>query len=1478
MKVVRFLATVFAFFAYSANSQVVINEFMASNTSVFSDMVDFDDYSDWIELYNTGNSSVNIGGYYLTDNLEMPNKWRIPNNTSIAAHSHLLIFADGNDASPGSGKNFYHAAFKLSADGEQLGLFDAGLNVLDTFSFGHQFADVSYGRITSGAQSWGYFGEPTPNESNSALSQPSVVFAGEPQFSVESGIYHGVLLIAITAPQGSEIRYTTDGSRPVSTSTVYTAPISISQTMVLRARLFETGKIPGTIVTKTYLMNENTNGLPVISFTTFPENLWDPLKGIYSNEIKDREIPISFEYFKSNGKLALSANAGARLSGDYSHIFPNKPFTIYARSKYGDDYLDYPFFSDRKMHLFKSIYLRNSGYPDNQYTMFRDGAAHSFALKSVEIDCQAYQPSIMFINGQYWGIYNIREKLNGDYFEQHYQINEDFIDYLKYEWNTEPTVLNGDSADYHQFLSIMNNNMADPEKYQRAVGLIDLEEYVDYHITEIYFNNTNWVDYNYRFWKKRQHGAKWRWVMTDVDYGLGYSGGPNNDLFGGVMSSGETAAWVLQKFMQNPGFKNYFIQRFASLLNTGYSSEKFVQHIDSLKGNIAQEMYRHIQKWGNEYKKDFPAREGTFSERFLKVQNLFDEHILNGMTLNNIDMDGSDSKSIQTYAQWESNVEVMRNFALEREDYQRNHIANHFGLSGSVNLQIAVSSPKAGKVFAENVFITDNMAVGQYFSNIPLTLKAVPAAGFQFAGWSGISGETNPEISITLLNNASITANFVPAPVSFIPDTVDSDLVLTIENSPYTCSGDVVVRRGVCLQVNRGVEICMPQNASMYVYGSLKVNGTIDFPVIFRPYYETGASQWGALCFENASESSVLTFLHLKEATKGKDFIRHFANISAYSSDLNIQGLDISTNLIQPFYSEFGTIVIQDSRFKSNIAGDLINLKYSDSASVKNCTFIGSDAIDADAVDYDQIEKGQIIGNKIYGFFGFNSDGIDLGEEDKNIVIEGNYIYNIFDKGISIGQASTAIIRNNVFVNCGEGIGIKDDGSFVLVDRNTFYGNKVAVASFEKNYGDGGGNVEMLNCIVANSLDSPVFVDHLSVLNVRYSISDTDELAGENNLMGSPLFVNPLVNDFRLQENSPCINSGDPASALDPDGSRADIGAVFQWSPAPESPILITEICYNPSPDANSGDWIEIYNNSDEPVDLSGWAFFDSDNSHVFNIQEGLHIQPYQYYVIAETKLKFEAIYPNLSAFVYGFGFGLSNTGEALRLFDKEMNLIDIVEYSNAAPWPVLSDYFTIELIDNVLDNNVGRHWSASFTSDGTPGRKNITGPMADFNAVQLDGEVRKIRFKNNSINATDAVWDFGDGTGSAALNPTHVYDSAGEYMVRLTVHNSFGTSTFSKNITVVNWNSVVSEENAEVQCYPNPVQNNLTIKLGKACSGICQINILDALGRIVWKYGEAIPDGGTIDCNTSQWEQGVYYFMLQNGDKVQLEKIIKLE
>ena len=195
---------------------------------------------------------------------------------------------------------------------------------------------------------------------------------------------------------------------------------------------------------------------------------------------------------------------------------------------------------------------------------------------------------------------------------------------------------------------------------------------------------------------------------------------------------------------------------------------------------------------------------------------------------------------------------------------------------------------------------------------------------------------------------------------------------------------------------------------------------------------------------------------------------------------------------LSPIFAQYGNVVIQKSTLHSEETCDLINIKYAESALVENCDLRGNNSFDTDAIDYDQISSGIIRNNKIYNFYGSNSDGIDLGEGSKDILIENNLILNCNDKGISVGQASTTNIINNIIVNCAQGVGIKDISSFALIDKNTFYDCDYGVASFEKNIGAGGGNAEIVNSIISKSVLAPIFVDNLSVLNINYSLSDTD--------------------------------------------------------------------------------------------------------------------------------------------------------------------------------------------------------------------------------------------------------------------------------------------------------------------------------------------------------------------------------------------------
>ena len=251
-------ATLFA----QENYKIYINEFLASNVSIDADIVDFDDYSDWIELYNDESFDVDLGGYYFTDDLENPVKWEIPPGTTISSKGFLRFWADGYDDAPGStywrswlGPNaerlyfttdYYHLNFNLSRAGESIGLFGPEGVLVDSVTFKLQYRDVSMGRKPDGGETWLYFGEPTPEAPNNTEGVRDLQYTETVQISPESGFYDGNQVITMNAGSDSAVvTYTKNGSKPNTASEFYHTPIDVTETTVIRARPFKEGKLPG---------------------------------------------------------------------------------------------------------------------------------------------------------------------------------------------------------------------------------------------------------------------------------------------------------------------------------------------------------------------------------------------------------------------------------------------------------------------------------------------------------------------------------------------------------------------------------------------------------------------------------------------------------------------------------------------------------------------------------------------------------------------------------------------------------------------------------------------------------------------------------------------------------------------------------------------------------------------------------------------------------------------------------------------------------------------------------------------------------------------------------------------------------------------------------------------------------------------------------------------------------------------------------
>jgi hypothetical protein len=419
----------------SVDAQIYITEFQASNLSTV--LSPDGNYLEWIELYNSSGSWINLEGYFLTDDFQIPDKVQIENLT-IAPGSYKLIWLDDLEKTG-------YCDLNLNMGGEELALFTPGGVLMDSVSFGRQFMDVSYGRYPSTWDHWFYFEDPTPGGSNHGDGMDHPVQSAEVTFSVPGGFYEGSLEIYLTAdPNEGIIRYTTDGSWPVETSQRYTSSIVITETTVIRARLFESGRLPGRTVTNTYILNDVTT-VPVVSISANPNDLWDGGRGIYvegyngsiglcfdrpANWNNDWERPINFEYFTTEGVQEINQLAGTKIAGGCSRAKPFKSMGIFAREKYGDDRLSYRFFRSKDVDEFKSILIRNAGN-DSWSSMMRDGFIQTLLSDQFDIDYQAYQPSIVYLNGEYWGILSVREKVNEHYPASNYNLDSDDIQLME---------------------------------------------------------------------------------------------------------------------------------------------------------------------------------------------------------------------------------------------------------------------------------------------------------------------------------------------------------------------------------------------------------------------------------------------------------------------------------------------------------------------------------------------------------------------------------------------------------------------------------------------------------------------------------------------------------------------------------------------------------------------------------------------------------------------------------------------------------------------------------------------------------------------------------------------------------------------------------------------------------------------------------------------------------------------------------------
>jgi len=1040
--------------------------------------------------------------------------------------------------------------------------------IVDSLIFPQQVSDVSFGRDPNSPDEFVQFAESTPGAANGGPIVDSLrESSGETEILPEGGLKTDPVMVSLSS-EGGPVYYTLDGGNPSSASLLYSEPFEITETTVIRARSMEEGKVPGAITTKTYFFGESFDGLPILSVVADPETLFGDEIGIYYNRHEERvgigpsvykgkDAPGHLEFFPVDGSEGFAVNGGVRIGGENnwaSHAQRALNFSL--RGRYGDDSIDYDLFPGSGIPSFTALTLREGG-DDYEQARLTDAIFDSIVRGRMEVESNRFRPSVLFINGEYWGHYNIRGRWDDNWFYQHYGTNDG--EYDRINLGNGGVADHGTTEEWNELLSFLDDNdVTQDDVWAEVERLVDVTSAADFVIIESYGRNSSWGG-NREIWRDHRPGGKWRYLIPDMDRTFG------NTRDSSIMSSLINGDTLISRIQENQSFRRVLAQRLAVHLATTLEADRVRDLIDLYSDQIAGEMSRQTERWGE------PG--GGFS----------------------------------------SSVSRMRSFASARESGMLNELASVFQLTTST-LVTEVESGQGSFELEGIPFEGGSLGV---YRGLGIKVKAVPAPGYRFDGWVG--REDEQEFELTLNIPVLLEAQFVAADGGEISGTLAGNRTLTAAGSPYAVTDDLIVPSGTTLTIEAGARLEFERGINLRVQGRLLVQGSEASPVSLGG---RNGARWGGISFEETAQtepSSVLSHFELQEATRGFDPVTYPYAISGLDSNIEIEFMRLE-NSFGPVFCRGGELVLQDSFIHIPVTGDGINVKQGSAQTIR-CTFLGNSAPDTDAIDYDGVVDGVIRDCRIYRFFGFNSDGIDTGEACQNVLVEGNRIFFCSDKGISVGQGSTIVARDNLIVGCFQGMGVKDEGSFIRSDQNTFVDCQEGISVFEKNFAAGGGEAEVINTIFAGS-NYPILSDTFSNVTARYSLSDTEELLGENNLLVDPGFTDDDLLDFSLVMDSPAKDSGDPLSALDPDGSRADRGARYVYDPDDypfrlDNTVVINEVL------ANSGldefDWVELHNRSDEDVDLSGW-FLSDDGSRLdkYRIADGTIIPAGEYLVFYE--------------------------------------------------------------------------------------------------------------------------------------------------------------------------------------------------------------------------------------------------------------------
>ena len=708
----------------TAQAQVVINEFSAANLNQFTD--NYNKYEDWIELYNTSSTTVNLAGWFLSDNETNPTKWPFPANATLGPNGYLRVWCDGrNEFSGGQ----HHTNFKLKQTFATEEVVLSGPNgVVDNIPLGLTQVGHSFCRSVNGAGTWMITTNPTPGASNTS-SPMYTGYAEKPQVNIEGGFYpSGVVIALANAPANATVRFTTNGNLPTTASPVFNGT-GINSTSVLKLRAFSNDPLvlPSLVEFNTYLINESFT-LPV--FSVAADQLIQLANGNGSLE------PVgSLEYFNAQGQRTAMGYGELNRHGQDSWVNFQRSLDWITRDEMGyADAIHENLYHQTDRDEFQRVMFRASGddnYPADNVPPspnnvhdggchVRDEYAQTLAQKGgMKLDIRSVERVILFLNGQYWGVYAIRERPDDhDYIEHNYGHDKYQIQYLE-TWGWTWAEYGGDQAftDWATTRDLaLNQNMGNQANYDQLKDQLNVTSLIDYMTINLMVVASDWLNYNTGWWRglnpEGDH-KKWGYNLWDLDatfdYYINYSGVPNTTPYALPCDIAEIGSFIdnwfegqdvgkheqifLKLLSESTEFQQLYYSRYADHVNTTFSCDRMIAIFDSMVNIITPEMPRHINRWG-----------GSMSE-------------------------------------WNGNVQEMRAFIQARCGIAAQNLVTCYPVTGPHNLTLKVEPAGAGSIKLNTLTHAQFPWTGQYYGSMDNLIEAIPANPlYVFQYWQRSSG------------------------------------------------------------------------------------------------------------------------------------------------------------------------------------------------------------------------------------------------------------------------------------------------------------------------------------------------------------------------------------------------------------------------------------------------------------------------------------------------------------------------------------------------------------------------------------------------------------------------------------------------------------------------------------------------------------------------------------------------------------------